>query len=70
MNIKYRRKVTVKMKRKKLCTMIMGLVFSFSLTGCGTSLYEMTADEEDVPKADIVIGRSVERVVVLPYLVA
>ena len=41
MNIKHRRKVTVKMKRKKLCTMLMGLVFSFSLTGCGTSLYEM-----------------------------
>ena len=48
MNIKHRRKVTVKMKRKKLCTMLMGLVFSFSLTGCGTSLYEMTADEQDV----------------------
>ena len=38
----------MKMKRKKLCTMLMGLVFSFSLTGCGTSLYEMTADEQDV----------------------
>ncbi len=48
MNIKHRRKVTVKMKRKKLSTMLMGLVFSFSLTGCGTSLYEMTADEQDV----------------------